>query len=140
MIDKDPTKKGQQAAGTSQTANVSGKEAGVAKGNDTVLSAREQDLLGGMIKSQLEPCSKMPGGGGGLDTPVVEIEWHVRQDGTVDGEPVVLRPQNTPLFQIAASASVNAVKNCPLKLPPDKYGAWSKITWTFDWPKILGLR
>ena len=140
LIDKDPTKKGQQAAGTSQTANVSGKEAGVAKGNDTVLSAREQDLLGGMIKSQLEPCSKMPGGGGGLDTPVVEIEWHVRQDGTVEGEPVVLRPQNTPLFQIAASASVNAVKNCPLKLPPDKYGAWSKITWTFDWPKILGLR
>ncbi len=140
LLDKDPNKKGQQAAGTSETAKAAGKEAGVANGHDTVLSAREQDLLTGMIKSQLEPCSKMPGGGGGLDTPMVVVEWHVRQDGTVEGEPVVLQPQNSPLFQIAAAASVNAIKNCPLKLPPDKYAAWSKVTWTFDWPKILGLR
>ena len=83
----------------------------------------------------------MPGGGGGIDTPVVTVQWHVRQDGSLDGEPVVLEPQSTPLFRIAAEASINAVRNCsPLDLPPDKYGAWSKITWDFDWPKILGLR
>lgn len=141
LLDKDPAKKGQQAAGSSQTANAVGKEAGTVTGHDTVLSAREQDLLKGMIKSQLYRCAKMPGGGGGLDTPVVTVEWKLNQDGSIEGEPVVLQPQNTPLFQIAASASVNAIKNCsPLQLPPDKYGAWSKITWDFDWPHILGLR
>ncbi len=141
LLDKDPTKKGQQAAGTSQTATDTGLEAGTKTGTDTVLSAREQDLIAGQIKAQLQRCSKMPGGGGGIDTPVVTVQWHVRQDGSLDGEPVVLQPQNTPLFRIAAEASVNAVRNCsPLDLPPDKYGAWNKITWDFDWPKILGLR
>ena len=141
LLDKDPTKKGQQAAGSSQTAKETGLEAGTKTGKDTVLSAREQDLIAGQIKAQLQRCSKMPGGGGGIDTPVVTVQWHVRQDGSLDGEPVVLQPQSTPLFRIAAEASVNAVRNCsPLDLPPDKYGAWSKITWDFDWPKILGLR
>ena len=141
LIDKDPNKKGQQAAGTSQAATQSGKEAGTANGHDTVLSAREQDLLAGMLQSQLHRCAKMPGGGGGIDTPVVTVQWRVRQDGTVDGEPVVQNPQNTPLFKIAAEASVNAVKNCsPLSLPADKYASWSTITWDFDWPKMLGLR
>ena len=141
LIDKDPTKKGQQAAGTIQTAKQTGKEAGTATGKDTVLSAREADLLAGMLRSQLQRCSKMPGGGGGIDTPVVTVVWHVRQDGSLDGEPVVQNPENSPLFRIAAEASVNAVRNCsPLSLPPDKYAAWSTITWDFDWPKILGLR
>lgn len=141
LLDKDPRKKGQQASGTSQTAELTGKEAGTAAGHDVMLSAREQDLLAGMIKSQLARCSKMPGGGGGIDTPVVTVQWKLRQDGSLDGEPKVLNPQNTPLFHIAADASVNAVRNCsPLSLPADKYAAWSTITTDFDWPHILGLR
>ena len=138
LLDKDPTKKGQQAAGTSKTATATGKEAGVKGGKDIVLSAREADLLKGMIKSQLEPCTRMFGGG--LDTPVVKVEWSVNEDGTVNGEPEVLQPESSAVFQIAANASVNAVKNCPLSLPADKYPAWRKIQWTFDWPKMLGLR
>lgn len=138
LLDKDPTKKGQQAAGTSKTATATGKEAGVKGGKDIVLSAREADLLKGMIKSQLEPCTRMFGGG--LDTPVVTVEWNVNEDGSLDGEPVVLQPQSSAVFQIAANASVNAVKNCPLSLPADKYPAWRHIRWEFDWPKMLGLR
>jgi colicin import membrane protein len=35
---------------------------------------------------------------------------------------------------------VRAVKQCaPFQLPPDKYAAWSTVTWAFDWPVILGL-
>ena len=49
-------------------------------------------------------------------------------------------PQNTPLYHIAAEASIRAVKQCaPFQLPPDKYAAWSTVTWAFDWPVILGL-
>ena len=57
LLDKDPKKKGQQAAGTSQTATATGKEAGTATGAAAVLSAREQDLLKGIIKQALTACS-----------------------------------------------------------------------------------
>ncbi len=87
-----------------------------------MLSAREQDLLLSMINSQLQPCAKMPGGGGGADTPIVNVRFRLRQDGSLDGEPVVVDRQNTPLYAIAADASIRAIKQCaPFQLPPDKY-------------------
>jgi colicin import membrane protein len=105
-----------------------------------VLSAREQDMLKAMIFAQLTPCSKMPGGGGGIDTPVVSVRFQLRQDGSLEGEPVLVNPQSSPLYSLAADASIRAIKQCsPFQLPPDKYGAWSSITWHFDWPVILGL-
>lgn len=141
LLDKDPTKKGQQAAGTSQTAKDTGLEAGTKTGTDTVLSAREQDLLNGMISQQLKNCSQMPGGGGGVDTPIIKLTIRLNPDGSLSGEPIVLQPQNTPLFEIAARASVNAVKNCsPLQLPPESYGFWKDFDWEFNWPKLLGFR
>ena len=98
-------------------------------------------MLLGMLISQLKPCAQMPGGGGGADTPTVNVEFHLRQDGTVEGEPVITDRQNTPLYAIAADATVRAIKKCaPFQLPPDKYGAWSKVNLTFDWPMMLGLR
>ena len=62
------------------------------------------------------------------------------QDGSLNGEPVVVDRQNTPLYAIAADASIRAIKQCaPFQLPPDKYASWSTVTWAFDWPVILGL-
>jgi colicin import membrane protein len=82
----------------------------------------------------------MPGGGGGIDTPVVSVRFQLRQDGSLVGEPVLVNPQSSPLYNLAADASIRAVKQCaPFQLPPDKYGAWSTVTWQFDWPVILGL-
>jgi colicin import membrane protein len=141
LLDKDPKKKGQQAAGTSQTATETGKEAGTATGKDTVLSAREQDLLLAMIDQQVFKCAQMPGAGGASDIPVVKVTVRLNADGTLNGDPVVLSPQNTPFFEIAARASVNAFRNCaPLHLPPDKYASWKEFDWTFNWPKLLGLQ
>ena len=105
-----------------------------------MLSASEQTLLLSMISSQLQPCAKMPGGGGGADTPIVNIRFRLNQDGSLDGEPVIVDRQSTPLYAIAADASVRAIKQCaPFQLPPDKYSSWSTVTWAFDWPVILGL-
>jgi colicin import membrane protein len=143
LLDKDPTKRGAPQSSSDPDAETdhTGPAAGADKGTDTVLAAREQDLLLGRINAQLMPCSKLPGGGGGIDTPVVTVRWRMREDGSLDSEPEVLNPQDSPLFRIAADASVNAVKNCsPLNLPPDMYKHWSSITWDFDWPRILGLR
>jgi len=70
----------------------------------------------------------------------VNVEFRLNQDGTVDGEPVIVDRQNTPLYNIAADATVRAIKQCaPYQLPPDKYGSWSKVSLTFDWPVMLGL-
>ena len=82
LLDKDPRKKGQQAAGTSTKSDIIGKEAGTATGTDTVLSLREQDLLKGMLKSQLNGCWRPPGTGGGSDVPVVALHWEMNPDGT----------------------------------------------------------
>jgi colicin import membrane protein len=143
LLDKTPDKRGAPRSATAPTkpTDYTGPTAGERQGNDTVLSAREADMLLGMLMSQLKPCAQMPGGGGGIDTPAVNVEFRLRQDGTVEGEPVILGRQNTPLYNIAADATVRAIKKCaPFQLPPDKYGAWSKVTLTFDWPAVLGLR
>jgi colicin import membrane protein len=142
LLDKTPDTRGapQSATPPTKPTDYTGPTAGERQGNDTVLSAREQDLLLSMINQQLEPCARLPGGGGGPDTPIVNVRFQLNQDGSLNGEPVVVNRQNTPLYAIAADASVRAVKQCaPFQLPPDKYAAWSTVTWAFDWPVILGL-
>jgi colicin import membrane protein len=139
LIDKDPNKKGQQASGTSQTAEVTGQEAGTATGTDTVLSAREQDLLKGMIKRQISGCWRPPGTAGGTDAPVVKLEWQFSPDGSLATEPRVIEAPSTPAGQVYAEAAVRAVKTCaPFSLPPDRYeGGWKDIRWTFDPREML---
>ncbi len=142
LIDKSPEKRGAPRSATepSKPTDYTGPTAGERRGNDTVLSAREQDMLRAMLKSQLTPCSKMPGGGGGIDTPVVQVQFRLHQDGSLDGEPRLVGGGSSPLYRLAADASIRAIKQCaPYDLPPDKYGAWSSVTWEFDWPVILGL-
>ncbi len=139
LIDKDPNKKGQQAVGSSTTATATGREAGTATGTDTVLSAREQDLLKGMIKSQLVECWRLPGaGGGGQTTPAVTLRWRLQEDGSLDGEPQVEEAPNDTAGQFAAEAALRAVKNCqPFRLPPDMYDGWRDIRWVFDPTQML---
>lgn len=142
LIDKSPEKRGAPRTSTPPTkpTDYTGPTAGERQGNDTVLSAREQDLLKAMINGQLQPCSKMPGGGGGIDTPVVTVRFQLRPDGSLAGEPMLINRQSSPLYNIAADASIRAIKQCaPFNLPPDKYGAWNTVTWEFDWPVILGI-
>ncbi len=142
LIDKSPEKRGAPRSATPPTkpTDYTGPTAGERRGTDTVLSAREQDMLRAMLKSQLTPCSKMPGGGGGIDTPVVQVQFRLHPDGSLDGEPRLVGGGSSPLYNLAADASIRAIKQCaPFDLPPDKYGAWSTVTWEFDWPVILGL-
>jgi colicin import membrane protein len=139
LLDKDPKKKGQQAAGTSQTATATGQEAGTATGKDTVLSAREQDLLKGLIQGQLHQCWRLPGaGGGGSEIPVVTLSWKLNQDGSLNGEPVVKSAPNDTLGSAASEAALRAVRGCqPFHLPPEHYQDWKEIEWDFDPRQML---
>lgn len=138
LVDKDPTKKGQQASGTSQTAEETGLEAGTATGKDSVLSLREQDLLAGMIKSQLAEHWRLPGAGGGTQIPIVKIRWRLLADGSLDGEPSVVSAPGDALGSAAAEAAIRAVRaSQPFKLPPESYEGWKDIEWVFDPRQML---
>jgi colicin import membrane protein len=138
LIDKDPRKKGQQAQGTSKTATDFGQEAGAATGTDTVLSAREQDLLKGMIKNQLARCWRLPGGGGAVGIPAVTLRWQLAPDGGLIGDPSVVNAPSDTLGGAAAEAALRAVRLCqPFHLPPESYAGWKDIEWTFDPRQML---
>lgn len=139
LLDKDKRKKGEQASGSKADAFDTGKEAGTATGSDTVLSAREQDLLKGLLKQQLNGCWRPPGTGGGEEVPVVELHWELNPDGTLAGEPRVTSAPSTVAGQVYSEAALRAVRMCaPFHLPPDKYeSGWKFIDWTFDPRQML---
>ncbi|MGQ0673898.1 MAG: cell envelope integrity protein TolA [Hyphomicrobium sp.] len=141
LLDKDPTKRGAPNAASAPTkpTDYTGRTAGANQGEDTVLSAREQDLLVSQLRSQIRDCWKLPGGGGGIDSTVVVLSWRLRPDGSLDGEPEVMNRQSDSIYQIAVEAAIRAVKSCsPFNLPPDKYGAWKFIDeWKFDPREML---
>lgn len=135
LIDKSPDKRGAPRSSTPPTkpTDYKGPTAGERRGTDSVLSAREQDLLKSQLSGQLKRCWHLPGGGGGIQTMVVTLQWRLKQDGSLDGAPKVVRPQSGPVFEIAAEAAMRAVTRCaPFNLPRDKYGVWKSVTWSFD--------
>jgi colicin import membrane protein len=115
-----------------------GPTLGSAEGRDKEISASELSMLKGRISARLKACWRLPSGGGGSDTPVVTLRWRLKPDGSLDGEPLVDRPRNDPLFLLAAEAAQRAVRECsPFDLPPDKYSIWRNITWDFDPRQML---
>lgn len=138
LLDKDPTKRGAPQSGWDADSDNTGPTAGTRTGTDDVLSAREQDLLRGMLKSQLAPCWRLPGGGGGVDTPVVELRWSLRPDGSLQGEPRISRGAGGTFGRLAEEAAIRAVKSCqPFQLPPDQYQSWKEVIWEFDPSQML---
>lgn len=136
LLDKDPTRKGAPTSATepAKPTEYKGPTAGTATGNDTVLSVREQDLLRGMLRTQIARCWRLPGAGGGAETPVVTLRWRMRPDGTVDGEPIIEKSAGGPLGGLANEAALRAVKGCqPYDLPQDFYeSGWKEVIWEFD--------
>ncbi len=140
LLDKSNKPTGARPQGDSRTATNTGPSAGTRDGRDTVLSAREADLLRGMLNSQLARCWRLPaGGGGGTTVPVVTLAWNLRPDGSLEGEPRVVQSGAGPLSQVATEAAIRAVKTCqPFQLPPDRYANWRQITdWAFDPSKMI---
>jgi colicin import membrane protein len=141
LLDKDPTKKGAPTSSTEPTkpTEYRGPTAGTATGNDTVLSVREQDLLRGMLRSQIARCWRLPGAGGGTETPIVTLRWRMRPDGTLEADPRIEKPASGPLAALATESAMRAVKGCqPYDLPPDLYeSGWQEIIWEFDPSSML---
>jgi colicin import membrane protein len=134
LVDRSNRPSGAAPQGDSRTATNLGPSAGTRDGRDSVLSAREADLVRGQLDGQLRQCWRLPAGGGGTTVPIVVLSWRMKPDGTLDGEPRVVRAGTGPLGQIATEAAIRAVKACaPFQLPPSMYAGWREITdWAFD--------
>ena len=138
LIDKSQKPVGAKPTGDSKTATNTGPSAGTKEGRDSVLSAREADMLNSLLDQQLKSQWRLPAGGGGSQTPIVAVSWRLKPDGMLDGEPQVIQPQNNPLFAVAAEAAIRAIKAAqPFKLPTDKYASWRDNTWKFDPSRML---
>lgn len=141
LLNKDPSKKGAPVSGTPPTkpADYTGPTAGASKGDSPVLSVREQDLLRGMLRSQIARCWRLPGAGGGTETPIVTLKWRMRPDGSLEGEPQIDKPASGPMASLATEAAIRAVKGCqPYDLPKDLYATgWKDVTWEFDPSQML---
>lgn len=139
LLDKDPTKKGAPLSGSDPLADQKGPTAGSQKGSDTVLALRDQDLLRGLLRTQIARCWRLPGGGGGTETPIVTLHWRMRPDGTLEGDPQVERPASGPLASLATEAAIRAVTGCqPFDLPQNLYeNGWKEIIWEFDPTQML---
>ncbi len=140
LLDKDPTKKGAPLSGTQPTrpTDYTGPTAGASKGDAARLSVTEQALLKGLLDSQIAPCWRYPGAGGGDSETTVSLAWRMRQDGSLASEPTVVVPASGPVAQLVTEAAIRAVKGCqPYNLPPDLYETgWREIRdWKFKPPE-----
>jgi colicin import membrane protein len=126
------------SAPADQPTKNKGPALGAQEGRDKQISASEMALLKGRIQARLKACWVLPSGGGGSDAPVVTLRWHLKPDGSLDGDPQVEQPRSDPLFRLAAEAALRAVRGCaPFDLPPERYNIWRVITWEFDPTQML---
>jgi len=95
-----------------------------------------------LIRKQIEPCWNVPAGARYAEDLVVTVEVELDQTGEVRSAIITdrARADRDPAYRTAAESARRAVWSCsPLKLPPEKYEDWKKITLTFDPKQVLGF-
>jgi outer membrane biosynthesis protein TonB len=102
-----------------------------------VLSMSEQDAL----RQQLAGCWNIMAGAMNAEDLAVEVRVVVNPDRTVASAEIIdkARYNSDTFFRTMAESALRAVKNprcSPLRLPPDKYNLWNKMTIVFD-PKEM---
>lgn len=102
-----------------------------------VLTMSEMDAL----RQQLAGCWNIMSGAANAEDLSVEVRVVINPDRSVASAEIVdkARYANDTFFRSMAESAIRAVKNprcTPLRLPPDKYNLWNKMTIVFD-PKEM---
>jgi colicin import membrane protein len=107
---------------------------GTSTGRAPELSQSWKDVL----MARLQNCWNPPVGVFEAKDLVVNVQFLLKQDGSLSAEPVVRTRSGHPMFQVAAEAAVRAVRACApyAFLPLNQYEAWKDIDVDFD-PKIM---
>jgi colicin import membrane protein len=126
----------------SQSSGATGSEVqktaslGTATGTAAKLSPSLQDALAGLLRQQMERCFNPPVGAsaGQVTVPVLDIRFNA--DGSLSGEPRILKAGPSPLDRAVAEAAQRAVRRCspyniPAKFAP-YYDAWKQWSVYFD--------
>ncbi|MEQ8346127.1 MAG: hypothetical protein RIB53_15870 [Roseitalea porphyridii] len=94
------------------------------------------------IRGQFERCWNPPTGARDARDLIVVVRIWLRQDGTLQREPVVVNqgPSGDQFWRAAAESAVRAVRKCePVQgLDPGKYDRWRDIELTFNPRDMLG--
>lgn len=139
LKDNDPRKRAPQPSGSqvAQASNVKGPLAGAPEGKDTRLTASEANLLGSMMKKQIQRCWNINAGAEGIDKIKVEIEVRLSPDGRIQGQPRVVSRGSGPLYADMADSAMRALIQCQnpngYDLPKHLYkGGWDHMIVDFD--------
>jgi outer membrane biosynthesis protein TonB len=103
---------------------------GTARGSAAQLSQSELDAL----RARLQQCWSLPAGAADAKDLSVLVVIRLRQDGSLQSEPMVTNRGSSPFFQVAAESALRAVRRCaPFSfLPVAKYDVWKEVEVNFD--------
>jgi colicin import membrane protein len=114
---------------------------GTATGTAMRLNPSMQDSLRGILREQMERCYVPPvgaAGGANLTAPVLDVRFN--PDGSLAGEPRVLRTGSSSLDRTVADAALRAVRRCaPYKIPASfgpYYESWKHWNIEFELSQV----
>jgi len=63
----------------------------------------------------------------------IDVDIRLRPDGTLAGEPHLVRQSDAVDHPEAVASVLKAIKSCvPFRLPPESYASWRTIPMSFD--------
>jgi outer membrane biosynthesis protein TonB len=105
------------------------------------MNAMNADLISD-IQSQIQRCWSAPVGAPHPEQLIVNFELFLNHDGSVAQPPQLAADsaaaeQGNPFMRAAVESARRAIYTCaPYRLPPDRFGQWRDITFTFN-PVIM---
>ena len=128
----------QNGVGVGARANSEEREIGLAS-NESIegVGSVENLSLSVLVTRQLRPHWSAPRGAG-ASSLVTVLEWELNPDGSLSGEPRVVRQLgmteiNFEFAEAHAERAMRAVHRAqPFELPADQYARWHHLEWTFD--------
>lgn len=112
---------------------------GAPTGTSQKLSMSQRDALMGLLREQIERCYQAPisASAGRVVQPVIDIR--LNPDGTLSGDPRIIRAGAGSTDRAVADAAVRAVRRCaPFRVPAQfapYYGDWKVLNVEFELPQ-----
>ncbi|MCZ8106904.1 MAG: cell envelope integrity protein TolA [Burkholderiales bacterium] len=132
--------KAQQAPSTAREINRTAS-LGTAAGSAAKLNPSQKDALGSLLKEQIRGCWNPPPGFANIDNLKPRFTMSLKQDGSLQADPVLANPSGDPAFRAMAESANRAIRRCaPFRIPAQYapfYSDWQDWTITFDAKEML---
>ncbi|MBO0754224.1 MAG: cell envelope integrity protein TolA [Bradyrhizobiaceae bacterium] len=103
-------------------------------GTFPTLSQDEVARLAVELQRQAISCWSPPA----VNVTAVTVRFTLKKDGSLAGEPTLVKTAQGPQSQAVAESALSAVRNCaPFTLPADKYEWWQEVEVNFDTTRMF---